>query len=200
MTSLPVCTDSADLAFIIDTSESSEDRHWRTAVNFTQQALALLPVGRYNVRVAAIAFSNKAYIQFGFNDSFSKIDLEQALDNITYHDQRSNVSGAIRLARQELFQSTYGSRDDIRNIAVVVSDGGSDLDTHLLVQEAYQAHTGGIQIYAVGVGKRVNKQELSIIASDPDEAHVIASGSAQAFIEKALTLKWGGCTTPLPGR
>ena len=48
-------------------------------------------------------------------------------------------------------------------------------------------------MYAIGLGDKVNLDELRIIASDPDVAHTAHVTRARDFVDSALVLKWTSC-------
>ena len=52
---LAVCTEAADLVFILDTSGSVVD-YWRNALDFAKGIIETLPIGPDNVRVAAVVY------------------------------------------------------------------------------------------------------------------------------------------------
>ncbi len=195
---LSVCTKSADVALILDTSGSTTEE-WLKAVEFSKGLIDTLPIGEFNVRVAVITFSNQAYIEFDFKADFTTKGLKRKLDHIGHKGANTNTSGGIRMATSELFNNfrhnKYGGRADVRDVGIVVTDGHSTRDTHLLKPESDLAHRMGIQLYVIRLpGKTpVSTKELGLIASDPDTAHVFDLRRAQDAVDNSVVLWWEQC-------
>ena len=63
---------------------------------------------------------------------------------------------------------TQGDREDVRNVAVLITDQSSSSGTVQTVHEAFEAHSAGIKIFAIGTSQSsFNLTELQLIASPP---------------------------------
>ena len=104
--------------------------------------------------------------------------MKNAVDRIPDVTGNTNISGALRLARQEIFNYNNGDRLDVRNVALIISDGKSNRDDELTHNEANALKVQGTRIYAVAVKSTdFNEDELQDIASDPDRDHYFSSPS-----------------------
>ena len=81
-------------------------------------------------------------------------DINPKVTRIEYFGALTNTSGAIRLTEEAVFDSTRGDRPDAVNIAIVVTDGNSNIEqeqtqyqSELLQQEAW--------VIAVGISSQV---------------------------------------------
>ena len=74
-----VCTEAADLVFILDTSGSVKEE-WTRSLRFARNLVDLLPVGKNNVRVGAVAYSNYAYRQFSLNTDYTRDGIKRLID------------------------------------------------------------------------------------------------------------------------
>ena len=74
------------------------------------------------------------------------------------------------LELSELFCDIYcfrnGDREDVENIAMIITDGVSNINYRRTVPEAEQSRDVGIHIYAVGIGL-TDTRELDAMASSP---------------------------------
>lgn len=70
-----------------------------------------------------------------------------------------------------MFTGGNGDRSSVPNVAIVLTDGGSD-DKDSTVSEALLAKTSGIHIITLGVGKWIDEFELMSIASHPWQSHL----------------------------
>ena len=87
---------------------------------------------------------------------------------------RTNTQDALRLTYQSVFTASRGDRYGVRNVAVVVSDGNSNVASYLTIPEARAARQRGIELFAVTVGDSANVVEMAGIASDPDSEHLLS--------------------------
>ncbi|XP_035853725.1 collagen alpha-1(XII) chain-like [Sander lucioperca] len=72
-------------------------------------------------------------------------------------------------------------RADSKKIAVLITDGKSTDDVILPSQKVKDA---GIEIFAIGV-KDANKEQLSYIASDPEEIHMYSVSDFSSLLDIA---------------
>lgn len=68
--------------------------------------------------------------------------------------------------RDTMFTSGNGDRPQVRNTAIVITDGQSNINSQQTIPEAIKAKADGIGIYAIGIGLTETK-ELQGIASTP---------------------------------
>lgn len=74
--------------------------------------------------------------------------------------------------RQDVFSFSRGDRSGVRNVAILISDGQSNINEYNTVREAEQARNAGIEIFSVASGEDPNLNEMNGVASDPDSEHV----------------------------
>jgi hypothetical protein len=75
---------------------------------------------------------------------------------------------------QSIFAPSRGDRPSARNVAIVVTDGWSDVQSAMTVPMADVVRQHGIELYAVAVGANPNMTEVSGIANQPVDDHVIS--------------------------
>ncbi|XP_076448550.1 coadhesin-like [Babylonia areolata] len=83
------------------------------------------------------------------------------------------TSIALEHVRTHTFTPIGGDRPGVPNVAVILTDGQSPSFTHTAHQAAL-AHEAGIAVFVFGIGRSVSRKEMNVMASDPDEEHVIA--------------------------
>lgn len=66
-----------------------------------------------------------------------------------------------------------GDRDDAPNIAMVITDGVSNINSRRTVPEAEESRDIGIHVYAIGIGL-TDTRELYAIASEPSDDNTFA--------------------------
>jgi len=101
---------------------------------------------------------------------------------------RTNTQDALRLTYQSVFTANRGDRQGVRNVAIVISDGNSNVDSDRTIPEADVARQRRIELYAVAVGRRSNVAEMAGIASDPDSTHLLSMRSENELTSTATRL------------
>ena len=74
-----------------------------------------------------------------------------AIDAIENRFGSTNTADAIELMRTELYTADNGDRYGVPNVAIIVTDGVSNINSRLTIPEARQARAEGIHIYTVGI-------------------------------------------------
>jgi hypothetical protein len=141
--------------------------------------------------VALVVFSRTANITFPFDATFSKVELQALIRSQPFQDTNTDPAQALDVVRTALFVDTAGYRA-ARPIVIVLTDGNAPSLTSLAaVSDSLQtAADGGVEIYAFGVGTRVEQAGLEAIASPPLSEHVyrVADLSPQAVQGLALRI------------
>ena len=66
---------------------------------------------------------------------------------------RTNTASCLQLIRQQMFTQERGDRVDVPNYLYVVTDGNSNIQSELTVEEATRMRAEGVYIMTVSVGK-----------------------------------------------
>ncbi|XP_069108198.1 cartilage matrix protein-like [Argopecten irradians] len=160
-----------DIVFILDMSTSVGSSNFNKVLEFLSTFLLHDDVDSGIVRVGVVGYSTDAEVEF-YLDQYSTSDsLDKAIRNIRYRFGNTNTAAALNLARTTLFTADRGDRGDAQNIAIIVTDGVSNMNSRQTIPEAEMMRESGIQIYAIGVGL-VETEELTGIASLPIEDHL----------------------------
>uniref|UniRef100_A0A0B7ART5 Collagen alpha-3(VI) chain n=2 Tax=Arion vulgaris TaxID=1028688 RepID=A0A0B7ART5_9EUPU len=156
----------ADLIIVIDSSTSVTEANFRKVLLFVRDFLSKTDIDSGNVRVGVLVYSTEVHQIFQLRDHTRLQSVLRAVDRIPYRFGTTNTSGALNVMRDIMFTPVNGDRDDVPNIAVVLTDGVSTTSTELTVASARLAHDEGIHIYSIGVGLS-DYRELDGIASPP---------------------------------
>ena len=65
-----------------------------------------------------------------------------------------------------MFRPEYGSRPDVKHVAIILTDGTSQ-DPKATQEVAKACREANIQLFAIGIGEYVSYSELRGIASEP---------------------------------
>ena len=102
-----------------------------------------------------------------YNNLHNKSGVLNAIDQIQYVHGSSNIADALYKSRFYMFTGSNGDRPNVPNAIVLVSEGESNIDTHLTLPEAMvSVHT--IQVffknntYKNSIHKVINTSTLSL--------------------------------------
>ena len=184
---ISVCNRQRDVTIVLDLS-GSVDQVVNISLAFAARVIHGLDVDNSQVRVALVSFMSRASINFYLDTYTRQQEVLNALAFRMAGTRRTNTQEALRKMHSEVFSSNRGDRPGVRNIAVVITDGFSNIQRFNTAKEATNAHNIGIDTYAIGVGPDVDRNELNQIGSSPDSSHVILLRTARDVASRADTL------------
>jgi len=97
---------------------------------------------------------NKAKLNFNLRDYRTKAEVLAAVDRIQYLGENTNTTGGLKVARLEVFDSTY-QRPYVDRIIILITDGVPTYDVDQLDDEVAAVQAVGIRIVGLGVTDRV---------------------------------------------
>ena len=166
---------SLDLVFVLDSSGSIRDANpadgafdnYALMLEFVIDIVNALNVGPGGTHVGLVFFSNDAINEFFLNSFSTRSDIVNAIRNLTYLGGDTHTAAGLFEMRQTQFTVMNGDRPDSDNVAIVITDGASTINTSLTVPNAVAARADGIRIVAIGITNEVNETEISLISSEP---------------------------------
>jgi len=162
------CSGLVDLVFVLDSSGSITAARFSIVKEMVISVVNELDVRMDRTRVGLVYWSNDAFVAFKLNDYGQvKQDVVEAIRRVPYLGNWTHTEDALRLVWDTLFQRQNGDRAGVPNVAVVVSDGNSNVFPELTPVQAAVCRMNGIRMVAVGLGDFVNIAELSMIATRP---------------------------------
>ena len=129
--------------------------------------------------MALIRYNDAPTIMFRFNTYVNKQDVLNAIGSVPYEPGLTRTDLALLEAHASLFGNPdHGVRPKelgVPRVLVLLTDGKASLGTASVITPSELLHEDGVNIFVIGIGQRLNKNELNIIASDPDDHHVVSS-------------------------
>jgi collagen type VI alpha len=170
------CNQQMDVVFILDFS-GSMDITYNIVMAFTERVVYGLPFNFGSARVGLIYYMDTSVNAFYLNTYQTQ---EEVLNALAFGSTggRTNTQDALRKASNDQFASRNGDRSGVPNIAVVVTDGGSNLNRNNLAGEARNLRNRGTEVYVAALTDRPDMGEVNEIATDPDANHVVRVRSA----------------------
>ena len=180
-----------DLSFVFDSSGSVGRQNFELEKDFAINVTRTFSIGPLDTQIAAIAYSGFARISFLLNTFNNQSSIISALGAIEYFDipgngrPSTNTADALIRTRQEIFTPSGGARDPTLGyprVTVVVTDGRSNVNRSLTVPSAEALHDDGVTVFAVGVGRNIDMNELSSIASSENFVILLSQFNLMEFV------------------
>ena len=193
----------ADLLFLLDVSGSLSESDFNEEKKFVTNLLNEISVGSDATHVEVIPFGTKAsrFIQqistpaptknkCTFNDLFNP--MEHSINGWL-----TNMKDAFWLAKEVCIGKYSGPKrgplTTIKTSVIVITDGKWNRllgDDPSPVGNATELREAGVEIYAIGVGNRVDYDNLKLLVDDPDKRAFYLKDFDQ-FAELATYLRGG---------
>lgn len=167
--------------------------NWITMKSFFTNVARNLNIGPQDTRISLIYFSQDAFVLFYLNDYTNKEDIINAIEKLDIIGSQTNTSGALRLMNDDVFTPMHGDRPDINNVAILMTDGQSNVDASLTIPEATRAKKLGVRMFVVGLTDQINNAELIGMSSKPIEQHYFNRTTYSLVNTIVSNLVWNVC-------
>ncbi|GAB1606666.1 hypothetical protein Ahia01_000949200 [Argonauta hians] len=173
--------------FVLDTSSSVWVQDYRKQLKFVSKLADSFEIGPNDVQVGVITYSTRANLDISLNRYKSKKNLKNAILAIPYRSGTTNTANALVLLRREM-QKVMATRSGLF-IAIIVTDGHSRIPEYT-AKEAKRLHDLGVDVYAIGVGKKYSIEELRLLSSNPeDNVYEVTDYEALENLAQRLDIK-----------
>ena len=157
------------MVFVIDSSTSIGSIRFQLIRQFAANIAGLLDIGPQGSLAGVIQFSSSFRLEFNLLEYTDRASLLRALNpDLPYIRGYTNTAGALSLLLDSSQDGSMGLRLNHPHIAIVVTDGKSNIDEDGTIPFAQRIHASNIfqKVYTVGIGN-FDVDELNAIASDP---------------------------------
>ncbi|XP_039472562.1 integrin alpha-X-like [Oreochromis aureus] len=169
----PECRTQVAIAFLLDGSGSVSSTDFQTMKNFVKELIKSLLSS--DTQFSVSQFSNSPEVHFNFQKFSSSGSVDNEINGIRQSGGVTYTAKAIRHVVDNVFTPQRDSRQNVKKVLIVITDGESN-DRHDLGGAAQQAESKNIVRFSIGVGnaftKTEAKRELDTIASSPSDKHV----------------------------
>ena len=156
---------SLDLVFVLDESGSITAGNFEKMKDFCISVVERIEIGSSSTHVALVKYGDDATIIFDLSEGTDKDDIIQQIRDMPYGGGRTHTASALRLCREDIFDTSNGDRPSATNAIIILTDGASTDESP--IAEARKLHDDGVEVMSVGIGSGINEDELSEISS-PD--------------------------------
>ena len=93
---------------------------------------------------------------FYLSDHTDTASLDVTISNMAYPGGQADMTGGLRLTRTQVFNKTNGDRSQVRNVAILLTDGIPTRELDQLLAEVQRTKDSGIRVVAVGIADEVS--------------------------------------------
>ena len=170
-----------DLVFVLDGSGSIGPENFGTIRSSLVRIAQSRTIGEGHTRVGVIVFSDDASIIFNLNRYDNEDSLIQGIGAIPYPDGLTYTDEALGLLRTSAVSELLGIGLATIQVAIVITDGRSTNPTGTRTQAGLLHSNTEFQVFAVGVGNNINRNELNAIATEPSFVILLDNFDASQF-------------------
>ncbi|BFZ04509.1 hypothetical protein BsWGS_07548 [Bradybaena similaris] len=153
---------SVDIVFALDSSDTVSPSEFWYQVKFVRDFTLGLNIGPNKTRIGVVVYGESVAHVFDVNDHASLFSAISDLYKIKQTKGGARIDRVIHYVRTKSFRRTVSRRESAQLLVLITGSASSNL--HRVKKEARSARNSGVEILAVGVGDKVNLEELSIIA------------------------------------
>ncbi|XP_078377620.1 SCO-spondin-like [Oculina patagonica] len=169
------CLEIADIAFLVDASESMTKKDFENEKEVIKKIAATFDVGQTKSHLGLISFSTDAHIRVKFGDHLDLHSFQDAVDKIPFAAGGTRFDKAFGVAANGLFSASGGVRPDIPKVLIILTDGkqSADYDAVPIERSVLPLRHLGVRIFALAIGSQVDMSELRQIVNDPKDIHAV---------------------------
>ncbi|KAK2161998.1 hypothetical protein NP493_1548g00037 [Ridgeia piscesae] len=152
-----------DIVFILDSSHSIGSQNWFVVKQFVMDVIHGLKISADQTRVGVVSFATMTVNNFHLQEYYDVDEMAEKIWEMAYLAGSTNTADGIMFMRQMM---AMHRRPDVQQIAILLTDGVSNVDAGRTIPEADAAKDEDIEIFVVAVGD-ADQDEVRRIASDP---------------------------------
>ena len=144
-------------------------------------------------RAAVVVYSTRASTEIRFTDHTTSESFARALQRLRHQRGFTRIDLALQRAFFDLFGRRGTARFLVPKLAFVLTDGEQTPDPRAIPLDRASGwlKNAGVRLIAIGIGRNVNKQELTTIASSEED--VIITDSFDGLLRQVEPLTKAAC-------
>lgn len=159
------CRGKGDIVFVVDSSLSVGRTNYVKELSFAANLAGSYLIGPDNTRFGLVEFSSNYQKWFDLNRYSTAIDVMQAILNTPFTAGNTSTDKALKgVIDKKMFDVANGGRANANDVVIVITDGYSDSPA-ATAAAASTLKSSGVTVFAVGIGRSVNQNELRTLAS-----------------------------------
>ena len=126
-------------------------------------------VGPKTTAVGLTQFTARIWDEFKLGEHTDKASINRAIDDMRYVKGKTGTGKALRHMAEHSLTETGGARKGVPKVLVLLTDGKADDDIAIGVDKLKNM---GVYVFAVGIGDKVDLDQLTEIATHPTVTHM----------------------------
>ena len=171
---VPTCNNIADVAFIVDSSGSLR-RHFSKEKQFVRALADVVGIASDGSKASVVTFSYNAEHRIKLAEHTDVKSFKDAVNNLPLMGYTTRIDKALEIVRDESFLPINGGRSLVPKVLFVLTDGTQTKDKDAKNPSGVAAQIRqkyGATIIAIGIGRRVNRAELTGIANGESKVYL----------------------------
>ena len=168
-----------DIAFVVDSSGSVK-KYYDDEKFFVKRMAVRFKINFQGTHAGVVLFSShgRTNMAINFTEHMSTTAFNDAVQKLPFLGYMSRIDKALELAHTKLYREKENTRPNVKKLLFLITDGRQnplDKDGAQLSpsSQAEILRRSNVQIYAVGVGRKVNVTELEGITQDPKKVFFV---------------------------
>ncbi|KAI8496669.1 carbohydrate binding [Branchiostoma belcheri] len=160
-----------DLVFALDTSSSIDTVDFNRAIQFTRSIINEFGVTNREggTQVALVTFGSEAQLEWNLGQLDSKRQVFRQLRQLQPEGGGTALTAALQTVLNDVLPV---SRPGAKRALFIITDGKSNVGASPGVFARRLREEEAFEVFAVGVGANIDKNELNSVASQPFTSHV----------------------------
>ena len=187
-----------ELGFLLDVNaDHLSPENFVNVLNSVKSTYAPFIISQDKTRVGIVTYGGRPQIAVSLDQYTSRQALDTAVGQVPMSSGPSVLGQGLAAVKRQLFQGKI--RPETPKILVLVT-GGKSVDD--VVKPSAELKEINTTIFCVGVGNKVERKQLDVIATFPTTNHVIMASISHretAGENLASRINKGGYQTSLPG-
>lgn len=148
-------------------SGSTDEHHDRT-MELARQIVYGLDMNYDRTRVALLSYGDNARVHFQLNTYNNRDEVLNAM-YFRPDEGRTNTANALSMLANNIYRSNNGDRSGVPNVAILVTDGYSNVNRQNTIPSADYVKRQGIALYVVSVGDQIDMSEITSMAGKTNQ-------------------------------
>lgn len=146
-----------DVAFLLEGSDEVGEANFNRSAEFVEEVIRSMDIGRDGIHVTVLQYSYTVTVEHSFREPQSKEVVLQRLHEVRYRGgNQTNTGLALQYLSEHSFSASQGDREQAPNLVYMVTGSPAS--------DKIQRMPGDIQLVPIGVGPRVDMQELERVS------------------------------------
>lgn len=171
----PKCDKKMEIGFLLDSSSSVTKANWTRTIDFVNKFSREFVVSPEEVHFGILHFARRVFFDFAISDKryWTPAAFEKKVKSIRYRYGGTRIDKALHAARTKFFCASCGIRKNVPKLVIIITDGRSADESENLKAVASKLKAEDVHILAVGVGHKIDEQQLHDIATDNEHVFLI---------------------------